>query len=69
MKNTLKDWPDIRDGTRGLRSIDVLIYIKKIDQHFIGWFDFSEMKWKTDSGEILYKGFRWRKLDLKTDKY
>ncbi len=50
-------------------SVDVLIYFPFLDEHTIGWFDFTKMKWRFLANQD-YKNhyFIWRYFENETDK-
>jgi len=49
-------------------SIDVLVYAEGIDEHQVGWFQYSTRKWHFLCNEQHIDKFQWRYFNELIDK-
>lgn len=76
MSETTNNWsnketpPDEVNVKQNVFSVDVLVYFIELDEHTIGWFEYSTMKWLFLSDQD-YRGlkFKWRYFRDEIDKY
>lgn len=65
--NKFTEFPDHLSETQNGFSVDVLIYVKHLNLHTIGWFDFNVMSWRFLSNEN-YTNFYWRYFTNEEDR-
>ena len=61
--------PDVVNVKQNVFSVDVLVYFDKLEEHTIGWFEYSTEKWLFLSQQD-YDGqnFKWRYFRDEVDK-
>jgi hypothetical protein len=67
--STNQDVPEVVNTKQSVFSVDVLVYFKQLDEHTIGFYEYSTGRWlflsKQDYQE---KEFEWRYFRNETDK-
>lgn len=62
------DWPELAAEGQSVNSVEVLVYVKATDEHFVAWFNYNSLTWQTQAGPLPAKRFKWRYL-TDFDKY
>lgn len=67
--STNEDFPSVLNPAQNGFSVDVLIYFECLDEHTVGWFEYSTMCWRfLRKQDYSGRKFHWRHFIDEIDK-